>query len=101
MAKGKKFDAAEKHFLKKEEIYQKRIKELSAEAARLCAERDNLSAEVQRLTSENEQQKEWIERLLAYAELSKEDIKAVCRQDRERGEAMSAFAKFMGLVTCN
>lgn len=99
MAKGKKFGAAEKHFLKKEEAYQKRIKELAAETAQLRTERDSLTAEVQSLTSANEQQKEWIERLLAYTELSKEDIKAVCKSDKERGAVIASFVKLMGLTS--
>lgn len=91
MSKGKKFDAAEKHFKKKEEDYQRRIKYLEGAISQLQADMSRLAGENGELLAENDSLKDWVERLLSYTELSKEDIKKVCEQDKKRGEAMTAF----------
>lgn len=91
MSKGKKFDAAEKHFKKKEEDYQRRIKHLEGAISQLQADMSRLAGENGELLAENDSLKDWVERLPSYTELSKEDIKKVCEQDKKRGEAMTAF----------
>lgn len=96
MAKGKKFDAAQKHFEGKKIELEKQIKALTA-----CVNEQNKTISEQRgqidaLSSENQQLKEWIERLLEYTELSKEDIKAACEKDKKIASAMSVFGLFGG-----
>lgn len=63
---SKNFTAAEKHFLKKQEKYEKDIKNLT----QLLAERDRqyreLLAENQELKSSNEHLTDWNERLVDY-----------------------------------
>lgn len=91
MPKGKKFDAAEKHFMKKEEVYRRRIENLENTITQLQADMRRLADENGTLLAESDSLKDWVERLLAYTELSKEDIRAVCEQDKKRGEAVVAF----------
>lgn len=92
MPKGKKFDAAEKHFKKKEEDYQRRIRNLETTLTQLRANVRLLEGKNSELITENDSLKEWVERLLTYTELSKEDIKAVCEQDKRRQEALVSLA---------
>lgn len=92
MPKGKKFDAAEKHFKKKEEEYQRRIKELENTIKQLKINMHHLGTEAALVKSENDLLKDWVERLLAYTELPKEDIRAVCEQDKKRDEALISLA---------
>ena len=80
--KGKKFDAAEKHFLKKEEVYRKKISALEKEVAEKSKLLADVEEKVQNLESENEQMKDWVDRLLKYTELSQADIKKVCEKDK-------------------
>ena len=95
MPKGKKFDAAEKHFKKKEDVYQHRIRELETTVSQLKIDVKRLETEKGDLLSENNSLKEWVERLLSYTELSKEDIQAACERDKKRGEAVIAFTGMM------
>lgn len=62
MSKGKKFDAAEKYFLKKEEAYRKQIKELSERVdktiqlgGKLIEENNALKKQVAQLTAERDE----------------------------------------------
>lgn len=92
--KGKKFTAAEKHFVKKEAEYRKELQRKSETIVQMNAIQTELVWNNQKLQDENAQLKDWIERLLQYTELSEADIKKVCEQDKRRGEAMT---NFMGL----
>lgn len=93
--KGKKFNAAEKHFIEKEIKYQSQIKSLTTTIQGIKSSQAELLHKNQVLTDENTQLKDWVERLLQYTELSEADIKAVCEQDKHRGEAIT---QFMGMV---
>ena len=95
MSKGKKFNAAEKYFIEKEAKYQSQLRSLTATIHGLRADQAEILHKNQALTDENTQLKDWIERLLQYTELSEADIKAVCEQDKHRGEAVT---QFMGMV---
>lgn len=91
MPRGKKFYAAEKHFMEKETEYRKKIKELSEDLATMHSERLALRTEIQRLKKENADLQEWMDKLLAYTEWQLEDIKAVCEQDKRLGEILTTF----------
>ena len=93
LPRGKKFDAAEKHFKKKEEDYQRKIKNLEAAIYQLQADMNRLAGENGRLLAENDSLKEWNERLLAYTELSHEDIRDVCEQDKKRYTSLASLAE--------
>lgn len=95
MAKGKKYEAAEKHFDKKRVEYEKKIKALTArvsEQNKIIAENQE---QISTLVMENQRLNEWVERLLEYTELSKEDIKAACEKDKKIASAVSLFG-FLG-----
>lgn len=92
--KGKKFEAAEKHFYKKETEYRKRInalEEIVSEKAGLLKEAEE---RISVLETENSQMKDWIERLLQYTELSKEDVKKACEKDK----AIAGLLDLFGIV---
>lgn len=96
MAKGKKFDAAQKHFEGKKIELEKQIKALTARVNEQNKTISEQRGQIDALSSENQQLKEWIERLLEYTELSKEDIKAACEKDKKIASAMSVFGLFGG-----
>ncbi len=96
MAKGKKFDAAQKHFEGKKIELEKQIKVLTARVSEQNKTISEQRGQIDALSSENQQLKEWIERLLEYTELSKEDIKAACEKDKKIASAMSVFGLFGG-----
>lgn len=96
MAKGKKFDAAQKHFEGKKIELEKQIKALTARVSEQNKTISEQKEQIDALSSENQQLKEWIERLLEYTELSKEDIKAACEKDKKIASAMSVFGLFGG-----
>ena len=95
-AKGKKFDAAQKHFEGKKIELEKQIKALTARVSEQNKTISEQRGQIDALSSENQQLKEWIERLLEYTELSKEDIKAACEKDKKIASAMSVFGLFGG-----
>lgn len=92
MPKGKKFNAAEKHFKMKEEDYRYKIKKLENIISHLHMDTQRLTDENRSLAAENNALKEWIDRLLTYTELSKGDIKAACEQDKKRDEALVSLS---------
>lgn len=96
MAKGKKFDAAQKHFEGKKIELEKQIKALTARVSEQNKTISEQKGQIDALSSENQQLKEWIERLLEYTELSKEDIKAACEKDKKIASAISVFGLFGG-----
>lgn len=96
MAKGKKFDAAQKHFEGKKIELEKQIKALTTRVSEQNKTISEQKGQIDALSSENQQLKEWIERLLEYTELSKEDIKAACEKDKKIASAMSVFGLFGG-----
>ena len=96
MAKGKKFDAAQKHFEGKKIELEKQIKVLTARVSEQNKTISEQRGQIDALSSENQQLKEWIERLLEYTELSKEDIKTACEKDKKIASAMSVFGLFGG-----
>ena len=99
MPKGKKFNAAEKHFEKKRQEYENTIKRIDNALKESRAETIKYKTAYENATTENEQLKAWIERLLEYTELSIEDIKEACEKDKRMGEAvkmLTGLMKFTG-----
>lgn len=95
--RGKKFDAAEKHFEKKRIKYEAEIKSLKSQVENAHRDTRHFRSLYEITARENEELKEWIERLLEYTELSKDDIKAVCEKDKRMGEAMNWLSRFGGM----
>lgn len=95
MPKGKKFDAAEKHFLKKEEAYRKQIKELSECAAKtiqlggkLIEENNTLKKQVAQLTAERDE-------LLKLNSLSPDELKSHMQHTQSATAAYELFSSRM------
>lgn len=91
---SKNYTAAEKHFIKKQEQYERQIKYLHNTTTEQAASLAELTALNQKLIGENTQLKDWIDRLLVYTELSKEDIKAACGKDKKMSEFFDVFNAF-------
>ena len=99
MAKGKKFEAAEKHFQKIKEKYERHLKTLYEEKCSLQDELTQTKNRVHELETEVSQQKDWIERLLKYTELSKEDIAKACQTDIDKNNSKKMINSMLSFVT--
>lgn len=97
MAKGKKFDAAEKHFTKERERLTKQIKDLSEQLENAHRDTRLFRSRAEFYERENAELKNWVERLLEYTELSKEDIKQACEKDKNMADAAKWLFKFGSL----
>lgn len=86
MPKGKKFDAAKKHFSELETELRNKYRGIEAHARVLISENEELKKKLSTAEGENEQLRLWVERLLEYTELNKEDIKAACQRDKKAKE---------------
>ena len=96
--KGKKFDAAERHFKKKRVELYKRIDHYKDWAQETINENRELKQTVCDLESENAQLKEWIERLLEYTELDKDDVIKAFQQNKKSAESVNSLVSFFGKV---
>lgn len=95
--KGKKFDAAEKHFKIKEESYNKRIKNLERLLIEKKESEKSLLTEVESLRIQNENLKTINKKLTELCNLSEEeDIQASILKDKQMAEAAWAVARIMG-----
>ena len=97
MPKGKKFDAAEKHFAKEREKQNKEIKSLREQLENAHRDTRLFRSRAEFYERKTEELENWVERLLEYTELSKEDIKAACEKDKSMGEALKWLRMFGGL----
>lgn len=106
MGRGKKFDAAEKHFQEKLEKLRKEKDYWRGLALEKQQRVSDLETELETAKSTVEQQREWIERLLQYTELSKEEIRAACEKDKNIAacaELILGAKNFFnsGLINCS
>lgn len=95
--KGKKFDAAEKHFLGELAKKSKIIKLQDATILTLHKKAEYFEKQYLEASSENAQLKEWVERLLKYTELEQKDIKRACEKDKELAQILSLIGCFGSL----
>lgn len=79
MPKGKKFDAAEAHFLKQKEKLDKQIKELRAQLHTAIDDRNRFSHRWELAMAENDELKKQIEALQKLHGLSQKDVQALVR----------------------
>ena len=75
MNKGKKFNAAEKHFEKKCTEWRKRIKDVETIANEYIIKCNELELENTKLTEENRKLKSQLETLMELKGISNEDLK--------------------------
>ena len=94
--KGKKFDAAEKHFKEKELVLLKQINLLSEKTKDQHLQISELVHENQEIKVKNNELQAENERLLQLTELSKEDIKIICEKDKELTRAAQSIEFMMG-----
>ena len=92
MPRGKKFNAAERHFIEKEKAYKKQIARLNEYIKAQDLEIKRLKALLDEQDYKILTQNDWINRLLEYTELEKSDIRAVCEADKHRNDAFTAVA---------
>jgi hypothetical protein len=85
MPKGKKFDAAEKHFEKERLRLNRENNSLRKLLSELIKKNRDLSERVDSLEDENRRLNDWVERLLEFTEMSKEDIKKVVEHEKSTG----------------
>ena len=89
--KGKKFDAAEKHFLKKEVKYKQIISEHSQHNRALWKVNEQLKSEKYDMEKELGLLKEKYNKLLEYSKLSDDDIMNALK----RNKAMTQMAQML------
>lgn len=79
MAKGKKFDAAEKHFEKKCVEWRKQIRELEQQNKENHKRIFDLRDEIEKLQMENKRLREQNEMLMELKDMSKEDVRTLIK----------------------
>lgn len=94
MPKGKKFDAAEKHFKEKERKLKHLIDVHSNAAKEAYAQIDALKAENEALKKEMEEVKSINEQLKQLHNLSDDDIKALLQRSR----SLNTFSEMMHTI---
>lgn len=99
MPKGKKFDAAEKHFAKIEERYKYEIKSMRAERDRLAKELGEAREKIANLEAEKQSLEDWAKRLLEYTELTPEDIKTRVENDKKAKKALESLEVMTRFLT--
>lgn len=92
---GKKFSAAEKHFLEKEIKYRKDIEYKISKINKLEQEISDLRTERNNLSAENLELRDWVERLLTYTELDVRDIKKVCEKEKATANVMQSLSEML------
>lgn len=79
MSKGKKFDAAEKHFEKKCVEWRKQIRELEQQNKELHKKLFSLCNEIEKLQMENECLRQRNETLIELKDMSNEDVRTLIK----------------------
>ena len=88
MSKGKKFDAAEKHFEKKCIEWRKQIRELEHQNKELHKKLFDLCDEMEKLQMENENLRQRNETLMNLKDMSNEDVRTLIKS-KESVNSMS------------
>lgn len=100
MAKGKKFDAAEKHFMKKETVYKKEIAAITAANHDLRNQLETANNKINDLEQKNAQLEDWVARLLEYTELTPDELKKAVEANQAAVKSLKMLeliGNFMGL----
>ena len=97
MPKGKKFDAAEKHFMKKEEALRREIKELRDALTSSRQALENSLARQNQLVVENATLKQERDRSLQLQGLTQEEIRQLIKDEHDRAESARMFKSMVGL----
>ena len=97
MPKGKKFDAAEKHFEKKRIEYARRIKYLEEQLDKARKELRTAKSVADFVERENEELKIMVSKLNEYCKLDRSLIKAACEKDAQLARTLKWLNDFGGL----
>ena len=93
--KGKKFEAAEKHFIKKEEQYKKHIKALETALIEKSEKEKANEALIESLTEQNTMLIAQNKKLLELCKLSEADLKILIEKDKNVASAAQSMLKLM------
>lgn len=91
MAKGKKFNAAEKHFEKKRLQLNRIISNLESQLRDACQNNQNLRNRCDELENENSNLKELNQKLLETSKLGLEEVKILIQHEKEMCGAWKAL----------
>lgn len=95
MPRGKKYDAAEKHFLKQKEVLDKRCLALSKQCAEYGKEVRELSKQLKDAQAENERLRAGLDALKELHGLSDSDVRTLIRQAESRN-MVTGMLKHLG-----
>ena len=93
--RGKKFDAAEKHFLKKQEIYERKIRYLENQIKELSDKNEEQKDYIDRLELTNKELREMLNQLLEYTKVSESDVKKICEEKAKAADIMNSMFKLL------
>ena len=91
MPKGKKFNAAEKHFEQKCVEWRKQIREVESKNKELWKRISDVCDENEKLKIENERLKQQNETLMALKDMSKEDVRTLIRSKESVNKLSGMF----------
>ena len=95
MPKGKKFDAAEKHFEKQRVEWRQKIRALEAELQKETTKTRQLTETVQKLEKENEQLKQTNKQLMELKDLTPQQLQQLEESSKLAG-SLNVFLKQCG-----
>ena len=104
MNKGKKFNAAEKHFLKKEQVYKTTIKELETDVFNykkqvefLTKDKESLKEEIVNLNKNLEDIKLQLEKIKELLPLSPEELNTYIKNQTKELETKEILETLLGI----
>ncbi len=93
--KGKKFEAAEKHFMKKEEQYKKQIKTLETALIEKTEKEKSNDALIESLSEQNAMLIAQNKKLMELCKLSEVDLKILIEKDKNVAKAAKNMLTLM------
>lgn len=91
MLKGKKFDAAEKHFEKQKIEWRRKIRDLETQLQEALTKLYRLTETVQKLEQENERLKQTNQQLMKLKNVTDEEVQQMVKISSLAGNLNSAF----------
>lgn len=89
--KGKKFDAAEKHFMKKQAIYEHRIENYRNIASAAEKKYDDAQKDIEKLKQDNKNLSDLIEYMSTQSGMSKEDMRKAWENTAKARESLESL----------
>ena len=98
MPKGKKFDAAEKHFEKERLKLSRENDCLLKQLIELKAKNSELLEQIDSLENRNRQLDDWVKRLLELSEMSREEVRKLVDHEKTMHEAFEYFSAVKPII---